>query len=78
MPNISKWRIYSRQVIAKVLSENKGADTKTLRKILHDAYPFGERNYYPYKIWLEECRRALTTPHPAPQIASETGELELT
>ena len=56
---VSKWRVYSREVISEVLAANKGADIKTLRKALREAYPFGERKYTPYKIWLEECRKAL-------------------
>lgn len=63
---VSRWRIYSRQVIAKVLAENKDADAKALRKALREAYPFGERMYTPYKIWREECRKALA-PRSAQQ-----------
>jgi len=70
----SRWRIHARNVIAEVLKENKGADTKTLRKVLIEAYPFGERMYHPYKIWRDECRKALATQ--LPQAAITDGLFE--
>jgi hypothetical protein len=39
------------------LSETVGKDEKEIRKALHDAYPFGPREYHPYKIWLDEIKR---------------------
>ncbi|MEN6581672.1 MAG: hypothetical protein ABFD54_04425 [Armatimonadota bacterium] len=73
---VSYWRVESQKVIAEVLKENKGADTKTLRKALRDAYPFGERMYHPYKIWRDECRRALTTPSPTEVTGPLFGEVQ--
>lgn len=29
---------------------------KTIRRLLRDAYPFGERSYWPYKAWLARAR----------------------
>lgn len=57
----SSWREYAKPIIAKVLAENKGKSEKEIRKALHDAYPFGEREYHPYKIWLDECAVQLGT-----------------
>lgn len=51
------WRDRARPVIAAVLRENGGADERTLRRALHDAYPFGERAMHPYKVWLDEIAR---------------------
>lgn len=50
----SYWREKSRPIIARVLKENAGADEQTIRKALKDAYPFGMREYHPYKVWLDE------------------------
>lgn len=50
------WRDYARPIIQKVLKENQGQDEKSIRKALKEAYPFGERKYHPYKIWLDEIK----------------------
>jgi hypothetical protein len=51
---MSQWRDYARQTIAQVLADTKGMSEIEIRKALKDAYPFGERKYHPYKIWLSE------------------------
>lgn len=51
------WRERAAPIIAQVLSETKGADEKTVKQALKDAYPFGPRQYHPYKIWLSEIQR---------------------
>lgn len=50
------WRDIARPIIARILQENKGADEKTIRKVLKDAYPWGERAMHPYKIWCDEIK----------------------
>jgi hypothetical protein len=57
----SYWRERAAPIIAKVIEETKGKDPKEVRKALFHAYPFGERQYHPYKIWLDECARQLGT-----------------
>lgn len=57
----SHWRAAAAPIIAKVIADNKGKDLKEVRKALFHAYPFGERQYHPYKIWLDECARQLGT-----------------
>lgn len=52
---ISWWRSEARRVIREVLKDNPDNPRKSVRA----AYPFGERAHWPYKIWLEEIRRAL-------------------
>lgn len=32
------------------------ATDAAIRRALRDAYPFGERRYWPYKVWLRACR----------------------
>jgi hypothetical protein len=51
------WRDIAAPIIYEVLKENKGKDEKTIKKALRDAYPFGERNDHPYKIWLDEIKK---------------------
>ena len=50
------WRDIARPIISKVLAENRGLDDVAIGKALRDAYPFGERARYPYKIWLDEIK----------------------
>ena len=53
---VSRWRVYSREVIEKVAREVGTEDKDKLRKAISAAYPFGPREHYPYKIWLSEVR----------------------
>jgi hypothetical protein len=39
-----------------VLAETAGKPEAEIRKALFDAYPYGERRYHPYKIWLSEIQ----------------------
>lgn len=50
------WRDDCRPIIAKVLAENRLKSEKEIKKALYDAYPYGERKYHPYKIWLDEIK----------------------
>lgn len=50
------WRDVASPVIAGVLQKTKGCEESIIKKALYDAYPFGERQYHPYKIWLDEIR----------------------
>lgn len=53
---MKSWRDRCRPIIARVLAENQGKSEKEIRKALKDAYPFYEREYHPYKIWLDEIK----------------------
>lgn len=59
----SAWRLASRRVIDDVIGCALRAapeiTVKDLRKRLSDAYPFGERRMWPYKVWSKEVRRAI-------------------
>ena len=57
----SYWREKAAPVIARVIAENKDKSLKEIRKALYYAYPFGQREYHPYKIWLDECAKQLGT-----------------
>ena len=50
-------RQYCAHIIYRVLQHTKGLSEKEIKKALRDAYPFGERKYWPYKVWLDEIRR---------------------
>ena len=45
-----------RPIIARVLDETRGGTESEIRKALRDAFPSGERAYWPYKVWLDEIR----------------------
>jgi len=47
------------------------------RKLVKDAYPFGMREYTPYKIWCEEVRKAIPGLYPARKESINTGSTPL-
>lgn len=53
----SRWREYSAQVIARVVADNPGLPEPELRKKISAAYPFGQRQHHPYKMWLSAVNR---------------------
>lgn len=64
----SYWRERCKGIIYNVLKQTEGASEEEIKKALQDAYPFGERAYHPYKIWLSEIKaqRKLRKPKPTP------------
>jgi len=58
------WRDISRRIIHRVLEETAGRTDAEIRRALRDAYPFGERKYHPYKVWLDEIKRQLLRRRP--------------
>lgn len=50
------WRDIAKPIIKRVLAATRAQPMKERRRALHDAYPFGERKYWPYKIWCHEIR----------------------
>lgn len=52
-----RWREHAAKIIERVLCETHGQPEDVIKKALFDAYPYGERRYHPYKIWLSEIRR---------------------
>ena len=66
---MSEWRQKAIQAISAAhenLPENAPFDDRV--KALHDAYPFGLRRQYPYKVWLEEQRKYLSRYDPKPAV----------
>lgn len=56
----ASWRDIARPIIEKVLKATEGMEEDAIKKALYDAYPFGERHYHPYKVWLDEIKRQRT------------------
>lgn len=60
------WREAARRTIQRVaneaMRENPAPTDAELRKRISDAYPFGPRQYHPYKIWLSEVKKYFSTP----------------
>jgi hypothetical protein len=54
---MKSWREIAAPIISKVLRETEGQPKPIVDKALFDAYPFGQRAYHPYKIWLDEIKR---------------------
>lgn len=52
----SIWRFRAAPVIAAVLEATKGMPEAAIKRALREAYPFGERKYHPYRMYLKECR----------------------
>lgn len=56
MTYTSHWRQRARAVIQKVIKDNPDKKGKELLRVISEAYPFVERKYHPYKIWLDEVK----------------------
>jgi hypothetical protein len=67
MSNLT-WREAARSVIAPIEREYSDKPLSELKTALRDAYPFGERAYFPYTVWCQEQRLAIAR-HPAGQAA---------
>lgn len=50
----SWWREHARPIITQIIQDHPDKTDKEVRKLISDAYPFGERAYHPYKIWCSE------------------------
>jgi hypothetical protein len=50
------WRDEARPIIAAVIARVGKHNKRMLRKALHNAYPFGVRQFHPYKVWCDEIR----------------------
>lgn len=53
----SRQRLASRRAIQGAIARVGMENLALLKKEIDKSYPFGERAYYPYKIWLEERRK---------------------
>lgn len=68
------WRSIAFSVIAEVEERYRNESYGALKRALYDAYPFGSRENYPYKVWCEEQRHALLR-HPGCPDRKSPGEL---
>jgi len=68
------WRSIAFSVIAEVEERYKNESYGALKRALYDAYPFGSRENYPYKVWCEE-RKAALRRHPECPDKQSPGEL---
>lgn len=53
------WRDKAKPIIAAVIAQHQGEDITIVRRALREAYPFGPREYHPYRIWCDEVRAQL-------------------
>lgn len=51
------WRQIAAPIIQQVLMNTEGLPEDVVRRELREAYPFGQRENWPYKVWLDEIRR---------------------
>lgn len=58
------WRDQARPIIARVIAEVGTTDRPALRRALRAAYPWGQRQYHPYRIWCHEIRVQLGEVEP--------------
>lgn len=67
------WRDVARAVIQKALAEAEaqGLDADATKRHVSAAYPFGERAYHPYKIWLSEMKNTFNPIAPTPANLTE-------
>lgn len=59
---MTTWRAHAQAVIAQARAAHPDAAGAELRALLHAAYPFGERHYWPYTVWCQCVREALGLP----------------
>lgn len=67
------WRDVARAVIQKALAEAEaqGLDADATKRHVNAAYPFGERAYHPYKIWLSEMKNTFS-----PVVSGKTAKAQ--
>ena len=67
------WRDHCAPIIAKVIDDVGIEDMKALRKALREAYPYGEKKWRPYKVWLSEINEQIhfRSHTPAKQLGWE-------
>ena len=55
---MSYWRQRAREVILPYLKSHPECTTpETMKAGLREVYPFGQRQYYPYRVWLDEVNK---------------------
>lgn len=70
----SRWRVIAGVTISFALAQmpdDKRWDEKEQRKAVNAAYPFGERRFHPYKVWLSEVKRRLGPMYRGRRVRTE-------
>jgi len=67
----SRWRRAAAIIIDRVKKDNPTATQTELKRLVSQAYPWGERRGHPYKMWLKEVKaaglsRSTLKPKPTP------------
>lgn len=52
-----EWSASAQRLIWEIAQRFLNASPEEMRAVLLANYPWGERRYYPYKIWCREVRR---------------------
>jgi len=69
------WAMHAQAVIDRVLSQMPGANLAEKRRALHDAYPYGQRRHWPYKVWCRQVRISLGLATPGKTLGRLTQAL---
>lgn len=72
---MATWRDSAGPIISEVIHRVGRADMKKLRKELREAYPYGQRKHWPYKVWCDEVKRQLGHPIIAPRKDADQMEI---
>ena len=48
-----RWRPLAEKAVLEVVAAYDGSDERELRRLVSEAYPFGERKHWPYTVWLD-------------------------
>lgn len=72
-----EWAQQAREVVhATLASLPFGATVKEKRAALRQAYPFGPRQYWPYKAWCKAVRQSLGLPTKTKRKKKPTESLD--
>ena len=73
------WRDAAKVAIQKALreAEAQGLDTEATHKHVNAAYPFGERAYHPYKIWLSEMKATFSPKADGKEAKAQSDRAKL-
>jgi hypothetical protein len=70
---MSEWEQSAQMAIREALRGVDRSDLKAVQRAIDDAYPFGARAHWPYKVWLK-VRREFLAEHQPPVVEPLTEE----
>ena len=57
------WKQRAHRIIAQVIADNPTVtEEKAMRKLISAAYPWGQREYHPYKAWCKAVSETFAQP----------------